>query len=98
MTPGWYCRAFWQRAHEVEKPFATRFDMRAVLDVVRRPQSRRRFVVALIELGIERFKNERLASLFDFGQHVLLLSIQLRTGDVADEACGSAGLKVVRHF
>src|SRR5258708_20087922 len=38
--------------------------MGAVLDVIRRPVSRARFIIAFVEECIERFEDERLVSFF----------------------------------
>ncbi len=45
---------------EVEEPVSSRLDMRAVLNVVGRPEPLRRRVVAFIEQGIECLQYDRL--------------------------------------
>src|ERR1700730_9716669 len=47
-----------QAAYKIEQPLAPGRDVRAVLDVVRRPGSCRSVVVALVEQGIECFEDE----------------------------------------
>ena len=48
---------------KVEQPLLPRRDMGAVLDVARRPEPRRRRVVAPVEQGVEGFEHERLVGL-----------------------------------
>src|ERR1700674_5185769 len=46
--------------YQVEKAFTARFDVRTVLDVVRRPESFRGRIIALVEECVERFQDEGL--------------------------------------
>src|SRR5260370_21734823 len=46
--------------YETEKPFTTRLDVGAMLDVVGRPIALCRYVITLVEQGIERFEDEHL--------------------------------------
>src|ERR1700730_13802154 len=50
----------WRRTDKSEQPFASRRDMRAVLDVLRRPESFCRRVVTFVEESVEGFENDRL--------------------------------------
>jgi hypothetical protein len=58
-----------QTLDNVEKPFAAGRNMRAVLDVVRRPEALRCSIVTLIEERIERIQNNLYVSLFGGRSH-----------------------------
>src|SRR6202045_750223 len=53
-------QGIWRRTDKSEQPFASRRDMRAALDVLRRPESFCRRVVTFVEERIEGFENDRL--------------------------------------
>ena len=48
--------AIWKTAYKLEQPFATWFDMCAMLDILIRPEAVRRIIVALVEQRVERFE------------------------------------------
>ena len=48
-----------RRTDQSEQSFASRGDMRAVLDVLRRPEAFSRRVVAFVEERVEGFENDR---------------------------------------
>src|SRR5260370_11268864 len=50
-------------ADQIEQSLATRFNVRAVLDVVRRPISISGSVVPLVKQGVERFEHQRFVFL-----------------------------------
>src|SRR5882724_9600331 len=50
----------WKRLDQVEKAFTARLDVCTVLDVVRRPESFRGRIIALVEECVERFQDEGL--------------------------------------
>jgi hypothetical protein len=47
----------WRTPDQIEQAIASGFDVRAVLDVVRRPKAFRLLVVPLVEQRIKRFEN-----------------------------------------
>src|SRR6185503_17145928 len=49
----------WKALNEIEEPFSAGFNVSAVLNVIRRPITLSRFVVALIEQRLESFKDKR---------------------------------------
>src|SRR6202035_576190 len=53
-------QGIWRRTDKSEQPFASRRDMRAVLDVLRRPESFCRLVVTFVEESVEGLENVRL--------------------------------------
>src|ERR1700722_3073943 len=53
-------QGWWKALNEVEQTLATRRDMSAVLNVVRRPQSFRGGIIALVEECVERSQDEGL--------------------------------------
>ena len=53
-------QGIWRRSDKSEQPFASRCDMRAVLDVLRRPELFCRSVVTFVEESLEGFENDRL--------------------------------------
>src|SRR5437870_1038374 len=55
---------WWDALDEVEQTLTTRCDMSAVLNVVRRPESLRSRVVALVEQRVECLQIQRLVSCF----------------------------------
>src|SRR6201998_349513 len=50
-------QGIWRRSDKSEQPFASRCDMRAVLDVLRRPESFCQRVVTFVEESVESFEN-----------------------------------------
>src|SRR6476620_8657853 len=56
---------------QVEEAVAAGCDMRTVLDVARRPETRRGLVVPLVEEGIEPFEHQFLVRLFDGPLHFM---------------------------
>src|SRR5882672_5568563 len=75
MSPGSYFSVGGVLLIRLKNPLTTRLNVSAMLDVVGRPIVLGRNIVALVEQGIERFKDQRLVALFGFGGHVLLLSL-----------------------
>ena len=53
----------WRAPDQIEQAVASGLDVRAVLDVVRRPVALRRLVVAFVEQRIERFEHQDLVRL-----------------------------------
>src|SRR5580698_14062 len=53
-------QGIWRRSNKSEQPFASRGDMRAVLDVLRRPELFCRRVVTFVEESVESLENDRL--------------------------------------
>src|SRR5260370_11614644 len=62
---------WWNALDEIEQTFTTRCDMSAVLNIVRRPVALSRRVIALVEEGIERLKENRLIFRFTCLFHFL---------------------------
>ena len=56
-------QGIWRRTDKSEQSFASRRNVRAVLNVFRRPEAFCRFVVALVEESVEGFENDRLVLL-----------------------------------
>jgi hypothetical protein len=65
----------WRTPDQIEQAIASGFDVRAVLDVVRRPKAFRLLVVPLVEQRIKRFENQFFVCLFDCFHHLLYPSI-----------------------
>ena len=53
-------QGIWRRTNKSEQPFASRRNMRAMLDVLRRPELFCCRVVTFVEESIEGFENDRL--------------------------------------
>ena len=66
-------QGIWRRADKSEQPFASWRNMRAVLNVLRRPEALCCGVVAFIEESIEGFENNRLVLFWCCLWHVQLL-------------------------
>src|SRR6266446_7928157 len=59
--------------YQTEESFTARLDVSAMLDVVGRPVALGRNIVALVEQGIERLKNERFVFRLSRLLHLVLL-------------------------
>src|SRR6202042_2623651 len=59
-------------SYQLEEAFAARRDVRAVLDVLRRPEPTGRREVPLVEQSVERLQHERFVLLFSRRWHVFL--------------------------
>src|SRR5437868_9358700 len=55
---------WWKAFDEIEQTFTARFDVRAVLDVLRRPESFCGRIIALVEKCVKRFRDEGFVFLF----------------------------------
>ena len=66
------------RPDQSEQSFTSRRDVRAVLDVLRRPEALRSRVVAFVEESIEGLENDRLVLFWCCLCHVQLLGASLR--------------------
>src|SRR5580692_10218648 len=53
-------QGIWRRADKSEQPFTSWCNVRAVLDVLRRPEAFCRRVVTFVEESVEGFENDRL--------------------------------------
>ena len=75
---------------QVEQTVATRFDVRAMLDIVGRPIPFSRVIVALVEQGIEGFQDEDLV-LFRRSLGGVIFLFELRMDGVQTATGSSTG-------
>jgi len=68
-------QGIWRRADKVEQSLASRRDVRAMLDVLRRPEALCCCVVAFVEERIEGFENNRLVLFGCCLGHIQLLEL-----------------------
>jgi hypothetical protein len=68
-------QGIWRRADKSEQPFASWRNVRAVLNVFRRPEAFRGRIIAFVEERVKRFENDRLILFGCCLWHVQLLGL-----------------------